>query len=243
MRSVLGAVVIAVVGCQTVGEAPVMLPAVVQAPESPDAWVFSAREAGAPGPEVEVLVQQLSADQYRVTVNADGKTRSAELTAEALSRLHITSRGGDGARGAPGQPGVSGRDAAPCEHGGDGTKGGDGGPGGAGGRGGTVTVSVDCGAARCSPQLRAMLEANISSQGGAGGIGGAAGKGGRRGYGGFGRLAQTSTGLAPVVDFGCQAGVEGSPGESGLQGHDGLAGPAGERVFNEGFTPRSAGPQ
>ena len=198
-------------------------------------WVFSASESGAPGPALDVQVQQVKPDSYLVTARADGKTRSAEVTAEQLPAFHIVSRGGAGAPGVAGEPGLKGRDAAPCEHGGDGGPGGDGGAGGAGGPGGTVSITVSCGATACSPRLLALLEANIVSQGGAGGSGGTPGPGGRRGYGGIGRITEALGGglsSPPLVKVGCEAGVEGNPGEPGRSGRDGAPGAAGARTIS-----------
>jgi len=191
---------------------------------------------GNPGPDLRVVVSELSGARFLYAVRKEGGEPVTVLVPRGDRAFSIVTRGGEGhfgERGVEGKAGRAGRpgSAARCPNtpgrdGTAGTTGGagtNGGPGRPGGRGGDIVLVLKCD--HCDA-LKDTVERTVRSEGGeagAGGPGGLAGKGGKGGAGGASATC-TEGGATRVLQAG-QSGPDGMPGPAG---GDGMPGPAGK---------------
>lgn len=161
---------------------------------------------------------------YEVRIQRGNKAPKTYFMSENSSSVHISCRGGagakgrdgakgkDGAKGIDGSTGFKGKDGEP---GGNGHHGEDGKPGGAGGK---VELTMNA----ASVTFQDMI--TIDNRGGRGGNGGAGGAGGRGGEGGAGGARIVGDKVLGETkrngDYG-PAGSDGPAGRSGLRGADG----------------------
>jgi len=207
----------------------------------PPGLVLEGAGHGAPGPDLEVLVESVEPDRLVYTVSAPAARFQAVVERADAAAFRLLSRGGQGApgsagpSGATGPSGADGRDAScPGTPGQDGGRGGDGGQGGAGGGGGPGGRGGDVRVVVAAPRdlqdgLVRLLRAAVASEGGAGGEGGGGGRGGPGGSGargGHGTTCFQPDGPTVWLPSGRDGadGADGEPGPSGWAGTPGTPG-------------------
>lgn len=180
---------------------------------------------GGPGPHLAVYATIVKTSFYErlVAIAIDGDQHDFLLVPEGQAvTIHANGgAGGTGGSGGHGGQGGHGGSGNPGGRGGRGGQGGNGGTGGNGGPGGTIELVFDS----AHPELRGMLELDVS-----GGAAGAAGHGGGAGSGGSGGSGSTPSssgkGPRPPQAKSGASGSGGSMGSNGASGHQGSAGRA-----------------